>query len=272
MDYDAATLERTAKTFRSDMWRTVCDDAVTECGIVERWFGPIQVTVFEALPDDPWMNTILGAAEPGAVEQGHLADAIAWADEFEVAFRVAVARNRPGTAAAENHLNRHGFEQGRGLWKYVRDVSWPVLPGDPAITVWEIEDEAAAGETMVFSAAPALGFPSKASSLLCSLPVQERWHTFTAVLDDDVVSFGSMLVDGGVAHIALDATVPEARRRGCNQVLLRRRIIAAREAGCQTILAELDEGESEGLAIAGRNLLRAGFVPAYRSMHWQRPR
>jgi hypothetical protein len=272
LDYDVATLERTAKTFRSDMWGTACDDAVMECGIVERWFGPIQVTVFEALPEDPWMNTILGAAEPGAVEQGHLADAIAWADEFDVGFRVAVARKRPGTTAAEGYLNRHGFEQGRGLWKYVRDVSWPNLPGNPAITAWRIDEEEAAGETMAFSAAPALGFPSKASSLLFSLPIQERWRTFTAELEDQIVSFGSMLIDGPVAHLGLDATVQEARRRGCHQVLLRKRIIAAREAGCSTILAELDEGEDEGLAIAGRNLLRAGFVPAYRSMHWQRPR
>lgn len=271
MVYDAATLERTAKTFRSDMWGTVCDDAVVECGIAEACFGPVQVTVFEALPDDPSLNLILGAAEPGAVAKGHLADAIAWADEFDVSYRVAVARDRPGTAAAEDHLNRQGFEQGRGVWKYVRDASWPDLPGNPAITVWEIAEEAA-GETMVFDAAPALGLPPKAATLLFALPIHERWRTYTAELEDRIVSFGSMLIDGGIAHVGLDATVEAARGRGCNQVLLRRRILAAAEAGCQTIFAELDEGETEGLAIAGRNLLRAGFVPAYRSMHWQRPR
>ncbi|MBK5220750.1 MAG: hypothetical protein JJE35_13375 [Thermoleophilia bacterium] len=253
------------------MWGTVCDDAVMECGIAEACFGPVQVTVFEALPDDPGLNVILGAAEPGAVANGHLADAIAWADEFDVGYRVAVARGRPGTTAAEKHLNRLGFEQGRGRWKYIRDTSWPDLPGNPAITVWEIAEEAA-GETMVFDAAPALGLPSMASSLLFALPIQERWRTYTAELEERIVSFGSMLIDGGVARVGLDATVVDARSRGCNQVLLRKRILAAAEAGCHTIFAELDEGESEELAIAGRNLLRAGFIPAYRSMHWQRPR
>lgn len=272
MEYDAATLERTAKTFRSDMWGTACEDAVLECGIAEAWFGPIQVTIFEALPDDPGMNAILGAAEPGAVEGRHLANAIAWADEFDVRYRVGVARDRPGTAAAERLLDHQGFEQGRGAWKYVRDCSWPDLPGNPAITVWEIGDEEAAGETMVFAAAPALGFSSLAASLLCGLPDQDRWRTYTAELDERIVSFGSMLIDGGVAHVGLDATVAEARGRGCNQVLLRRRIIDAIEAGCRTIFAELGEGEGEGVAIGGRNLLRAGFVPAYRSMNWQRPR
>lgn len=272
MEYDAATLERTAKTFRSDMWGTVCEDAVLECGIVEAWFGPVQATLFGALPDDPGMNVILGAAEPGAVEQGHLANAIAWADEFEVGYRVAVAHRRPGTAAAEGYLNRQGFEQGRGIWKYVRDTSWPNLPGNPAITVWEIGDEEAAGETMVFDAAPALGFDSAAANLLFALPVQERWRTYTAELAERIVSFGSMLIDGGVAEVGLAATLPEARGQGCNQVLLRRRILDAIEAGCQTIFAELNEGEGEGTSAAGRNLLRAGFVPAYRSMNWQRPR
>jgi Acetyltransferase (GNAT) domain len=272
MEYDAATLERTAKTFRSDMWGTVCEDAVLECGIAENWFGPVQVTVFQTLPDDPSMNVILGAAEPGAVEDGHLANAIAWADEFQVGYRIAVARDRPGTAAAEDFLNRRGFEQGRGFWKYVRDTSWPDLPGNPAITVWEIGGQEAAGETMVFDAAPALGFPSKAASLLFALPLQERWRTYTAELEGRIVSFGSMLIDNRVAHLGLGATVPEARCRGCHQVLLRKRILAAIEAGCHTIFAEIGEGGTEGISAAGRNLLRAGFVPAYRSMNWQRPR
>lgn len=272
MEYDAATLERTAKTFRSDMWGTACEDAVMECGIAEAWFGPVQVTTFEALPDDPGMNTILGAAEPGAVEEGHLANAIAWADEFDVGYRISVARDRPGTAAAEDYLNHQGFEQGRGAWKYVRDTSWPDLPGNPAITVWEINGEDAAGETMVFDAAPALGFPSKAASLLFGLPNQERWRTYTAELGERIVSFGSMLIDGDVAQVGLAATLPEARGFGCNLVLLRRRILDAIEAGCQTIFAELGESEAEGIAVAGRNLLRAGFVPAYRSMNWLRPR
>lgn len=55
-------------------------------------------------------------------------------------------------------------------------------------------------------------------------------------------------------------------------MLLRKRILDAKQAGCSTILAQLEEGEVEGITAKGRNLLRAGFVPAYRSMHWQRPR
>jgi hypothetical protein len=272
MGYDVATLERVAKKLRSDMWRTVCEDAVEECGIVEAWFGPIQVTIFEAMPDWPRLNLVLGAAEPGAVEEGHLTEAIRWADSFDVGYRVAVAHDRRGTATAETWLDWHGFEQRRGQLKYIRNAAPTDLAQDEAIKVWEIGKEEAAGETMVGGAAPALKLPFPASSLLFSLPVQEHWRSYTAELEGEIVSFGSMLFQDRVAWVGLDGTFEFARGRGCNQALLRERIRGAIDAGCHTIFAELEEDESPEVAAAGRNLLRAGFVPASRSMNWQRPR
>lgn len=272
MEYDTATLELTVKTCRADMWRTVCEDAIIECGIEEECFGPIQATVFEALPDAPNLNLVLGAAEPGAVEEGHLAAAIAWMDGFDVDYRVPVARGLPGMALAEGLLNREGFEQGHGLLKYVRDASPPSRSGERAIKVWEIGQEEAHGETMALDAAAALGLPSPAGSLLFSLPIQEHWRTYTVELEGRIVSFGSMLLNDGIAWLGLDATVEDARGRGCNQILLRERILAAAEAGCNTLFTELEENGSAGAAAASRNVLRAGFVPAYRSMNWRRPR
>ncbi len=272
MEYDPAALEGASQQLRHDLWRTAATDAVIECGIEERCFGPVQVTVFESLPDSPILNTVLGAAEPGAVEEGHLAAAIEWADSFAIDYRVPVARRRPGMAAAEDWLNRHGFEQGQGLVKYVRDASLPDWPGVPEITVWEIGEKEADGEVMVFQAGPALGLPSPASTLLFALPIQEHWRTYTAELEGRIVSFGSMLIHNGVAAVGLDATLEDARGRGCNQALLRQRLLAACEAGCETVVAELPEIEDKGVTAATRNLLRAGFVPAYRSMNWQRPR
>jgi GNAT superfamily N-acetyltransferase len=138
--------------------------------------------------------------------------------------------------------------------------------------VWEIGDDEADGETMYFGAAPALGLPGPAGTLLFGLPIQESWHTYTVEVDGEIVAFGSMLIHEGVAVMDLDATVDGFQRRGCNQALLRERLLAAAEAGCQMVVAELPEGEDEGIATAVRNLLRAGFVPAYGSMNWQRPR
>jgi GNAT superfamily N-acetyltransferase len=216
---------------------------------------------------------VLGAAEPGAVSGGYLAAAIEWLDSLGVDYRVPVARRRPGMAAAEGWLNRHGFEQGRGLVKYVRDGSLPDLPPTPPeMTVWEIGEREADGETLVDGAAPLLGLPSPASNLLFGLPSQENWRTYTVELEEEIVSFGSMLIHDGVALLGFDATNPEARGRGCNQALLRRRLLAGFDAGCETVAMELRESDEEGVEAAARNLYRAGFVPAYRSMNWQRPR
>lgn len=272
MQYDPALLEGVSQRRRHDMWRTAAPDAIAECGIEERCFGPVQATVFASLPEWPTLNQVLGAAEPGAVEEGHLGAAIEWAESFGVDCRVPVARGRPGTAVAEEWLNWHGFEQGRGLVKYVRDASWPAMPGIPGVTVWEIGDDEADGEVMCFSAAPALGLPGPAGTLLFSLPVQENWRTYTAEVDGEIVAFGSMLIHEGVAVMDLDATLEGFRRSGCNMALLRVRLLAAAEAGCDTVVAELPEDGDEGAAATIRNLLRAGFVPGYRSMNWQRPR
>jgi GNAT superfamily N-acetyltransferase len=272
MEFDPAVLEGVAQRFRGDMWQAVCEDAVIECGIEERWFGPVQVTQIETLPYSPLFNNVLGAAEPGAVEDGYLEAALEWADSSGVDYRVAVARERPGMAVAEAWLDRHGFEQSCGLVKYVRDTSMPHLPGVPGLRVWDITGNEHGPETMIFEAADALGLPDDAASLICALPtIEDRWRTFTVEMDGDIVSFGSMLLHDGVAQLGLDATVAKARGRGCNQALLRERILVAAAEGCRTLVAELDEQEP-GAAVAARNLLRAGFVPAYRSMNWRRPR
>src|SRR5258708_1176913 len=81
------------------------------------------------------------------------------------------------------------------------------------------EDDAG-GQTRVGGAAGAGGVRFPAWSLFFALPIQERWRTYTAELEGEVVSFGSMLLHEGVAWVGLDATVEDARGRGCHRVLL----------------------------------------------------
>lgn len=271
MGYDVVRLESVAKTQRSDMWRMACADAIEECGIVEAWFGPIQVTIFQAMPDWPGLNLVLGAAEPGAVDERHLARAIKWADGFGVDYRVVVAQGRHESGDTEALLNWNGFEQRRGQLRFVRDDSPPSRPPSEELTIWEIGEDEADGETMVDGAAEAMELPHPASHLLFALPHQKHWRSYTVELEDEIVSFGSMLLKEGVAMFALDATFEEYRGRGCQTALLSHRIQAAAEAGCHTMFADLEEGESAEALTAARNLVRAGFVPSSRSVCWQRP-
>lgn len=271
MDYDAAVLERVAQRFRRDMWRSVVEEAVTESGVEVQNFGPVQATAFGDLPEVFSLNQIQGAAEPGAVADGHLATAVEWMRAREVDYRVPVADGRPGAAAAESWLGGRGYERGSGWIKLVRDASPPDIPEDPSIEIFELGDEEGDGEGLSTIVAEALDLPITAGTLFFSLPQADGWRCYTAALDGEIVATGAMLIQDGVAQLGPGTTLEHARGRGCNTALLRRRLLDAARAGCQTIAVELGERDSESLAAAYRNLYRAGFVEAYQSRNWQRP-
>jgi GNAT superfamily N-acetyltransferase len=273
MEYDAAALERVAQRFRRDIWRSVVFDAVVESGVEVHNFGPVQATAFGDLPECHSLNQIQGAAEPGAVEDGSLAEGIEWMRSMEVDYRIPVADGRPGTAEATSWLGARGYERGSGLIKLVRDGSPPDTPEDPKVWIYELGAEDIDGEGLCTVAAEVLGLPMLAETLFFSLPQQENWRCYTAALDPDegVVATGTMLICDGVAQLGPGTTLEEARGRGCNTALLRRLLLDASEAGCHTVFVELGECEPEHLQAACRNLYRAGFQGAYQSDNWQRP-
>jgi hypothetical protein len=274
MRFDTAEMERAAKRFRGDMWRAVPRDAVIESGIEIHSFGPVQATAFGDLPECHNVNQIQGAAEPGAVEDGHLAEAIEWMRSREVEYCVPVASARPGSEQATEWLGGHGYERGASWVKFVHDPSSPSLAENPEVAVYELGDDEADGEGMSMIAAEAFGLSLTAETLFFDLPLQEHWRCYTAsvpAIDERIVSTGSVLIQDGVALLGVDATLESARGRGCHQALLRQRLLVAAEADCHTVFAEFAEADPRSAAIARRNLLRAGFHEAYRSQNWQRP-
>jgi GNAT superfamily N-acetyltransferase len=273
MEYDSAVLERVAQRFRRDMWNSVVAEAVTESGVEVERFGPVQATCFGDLPEASSLNQIQGAAEPGAIEDGHLADAVEWMRAREVDYRVPVAESRPGATAADAWLSARGYEHGGGWIKLVRDATPPAWPQNPEIKIYELGEDEADGEGLSTIAAEALGLPVTAGTLFFSLPQADRWRCYTAALspEEGVVATGSMLIHEGVAQLGPGTTLEHCRGRGCNTALLHRRLRDAAAAGCHTVFVELGEREPERLSAAHRNLRRAGFEIAYRSRNWQRP-
>jgi GNAT superfamily N-acetyltransferase len=273
MGYDSAELERVAKLFRRRMWESVAPEAIEDLGIEVQRFGPLEATAFRDEPDLPCLNEIRGAGEPGAVEHGHLADAVEWMRAHEVDYRLPVAEGCAGREEAEAWLGERGYERGRGLLTFVRDAQAPP-PAPPAagIELYELSEEAA-GEGFSYLAREALELPVMAEMLAIMLPSMEDWRCYTAVLaeEDLVAATGAMLIAAGVAQLGIDATLPRARGRGCNRALLHRRLADAAAAGCHTVFAELDEDIPAGFQAARHNLLAAGFEEAYRSPTWRRP-
>jgi GNAT superfamily N-acetyltransferase len=273
VDYDPALLEQVAQRFWRDMWRSVTPDAVTESGVEVKSFGPVQATAFGDLPEVHLLNQIQGAAEPGAIEGGHLAEAVEWMRAWEVDYRVPVAECRPGAEEAEAWLSSRGYESANGWMKLVREASPPDLPANPDVTIFELGEHEADGEGLSSITAETLGLPITAGTLFFSLPQEEQWRCYTAALapEDEIVATGLLRIEDGVAQLGLGTTLERGRGRGCNTELLRRRLLDAAEAGCHTVFVELGERDPVRLSPAYRNLRRAGFEEAYRSHSWQRP-
>jgi hypothetical protein len=273
LKYDAAVLERVAQKFRRDMWESVVPDAVTESGVEVERFGPVQATSFGDLPEVHNLNEIQGAAEPGAISGGHLADAVEWMRAREVDYRIPVADGRPGSKEAEAWLGQRGYERGSGWVKFVRDASPPEIPPNPGIQIWPLGQSEIDGEGMSAIVAEAMELPITAGTLFFSLPQRLHWHCYTASLDpaEGIVSTASMLIHEGVAQLGPGNTLTHARGRGCNTALLRQRMLDANVAGCDMIFAEVWDCRPEQLSPAGRIFVKAGFEQAYSARNWQRP-
>lgn len=267
MDHEAAVAVAELR-FREGIWSTAPRDAVEEMGIGKRWFGPVLATACAGLPGLELMNMVQGAAEPGAVEGGHLAAAVAWLCSQGVDYLVEVASRRPGAGAAGAWLAARGYEQGPTRRHHVRAATAPDGPAAPGVEVRELD--AAATEEMSFLLAEALAVPDLATVLVVDLPAVDGWRCYAARLGGREVACGAMMTAGGIAVLGLDATRPDARRRGCNGALIRHRLLDAARAGCHTVLAASHDIPAER-AGAARNLARAGFLDAGGSVLWRRP-
>jgi hypothetical protein len=271
--YDSAVLERVAQRFRRDMWESVVPEAISESGVEVERFGPVQATAFGDLPEVHLLQQIQGAAEPGAIADGHLAAAIEWMRAREVDYRIPVSAGRPGAVEAESWLGDRGYEQGGGWLKFVRDGSPPDFHVDPSIVVYRLGTDEAEGEGLSTVAAEALDIPLVAGTLFFSLPQRSGWHCYTAALgpDEVPVATGAMLIVDGVAQLGPGTTLPLARARGCNAALLHRRLLDAHRAGCHTVFVEVGECDQASWSAACHNLRQAGFEEAYEGRNWQRP-
>jgi GNAT superfamily N-acetyltransferase len=273
-DYDGAAIAVAELRFREDLWRSAPEDAVEEAEIRHRRFGPVLATVFGDLPDASLMNLIQGAAEPGAVGEGHLAEAIEWVRSREVDYLVPVAADRPGTDVAEEWFATRGYEPGPVVRRFAHPgmdgtaiPSGPLVPASP-LEIYELGPLDAEGMSHIFG--NAFDLSGLATILMLGLPTREGWHCYRASLGGREVACGSMLIVGKVAVMGLEATVPDARGHGCQTALIERRLADARKHGSDIVVAEIcDAHPSTPEAI--RNLQRLGFEEIPGSSTWRRP-
>ena len=266
--YDGSAIAMAELRFREDLWRTAPQDAVEEAAVEYARFGPLLATVFGELPETSLLNVVLGAAEPGAVDDGHLADAVEWLRRWEVDYRVSVAGDRPGTKRAEEWLAARGYEPGATVRRYVHTApdSCEQRPG--LVQIRKLRAIDTEGMSHIF--ADALDLPNLSTVLMIGLPRWEGWSCYAAHLEGREVACGSMLVTGKLALFGLDATLPEFRGRGCQSALITRRMVDACRAGCDAVAAEVWDGHPASDAAASV-LEEAGFEEIAGKRNWRRP-
>jgi GNAT superfamily N-acetyltransferase len=94
------------------------------------------------------------------------------------------------------------------------------------------------------------------------------WQAFGVFEDDAVIAVGALHMQGRVGHLFGGATLPRARGRGAQSALIAARVLAAREAGCDWLVAETF-GESPGEHSPSlHNMLRAGMSVRYERQNW----
>jgi hypothetical protein len=263
--YDPRALDEGERRFWRDIWESVPAGIAKEQGVELRDFGPVQAALATALPDVGMMNLVLGATQPGAVADGHLAAAVEWAGSRGVSHYVPVTPGLPETDPAERWLSANGFAAGYAWMKFVRDPHPPRF-AVPDVEVVELADPGQEPFGMI--AATGFGLPAWASAFFADLPGREGWRCYAARIDGEAQACAAMHVHGGVAELGIAATLEPARGRGCQLALLHRRILDAAEADCHTLFVETGERLPDRPSASYRNILRAGFEEAYRRPNW----
>ena len=200
------------------------------------------------------INQLSAAGQNGPIIAESLGLVEAFFQSFESSYQAWVAPNRdiaPFRARGYRESFIRVFQRGTG----------PTYePGNPAITIEHIMDTDTATPTAYGRlAATAFGDPTPTMVRL-SVPFffMPGVRLYRASIGGNAAGVARLWIHGDVAELGGAATLPGYRGRGVQMALLRYRINEAISAGCTTIITEA-EPDSDST----RNVLRAGFAPAF---------
>jgi hypothetical protein len=258
-EFDPAALDRAERAFWRQAWDAVPPAVAAAHAVRRADFGPIQATV-TGDPAAAGVDFLLGAGEPGA-SGAHLKAAVEWARRFTSDAVVPV----PAGAESASELTWLGFRQTSRLEKFVRDPHPPRFPAPDGIDVVELvdADEGQFGQII----ATVFEFPPWTASIFDSLPGRPDWRCYAARIGERTVGAATLFGDGPVAQLGSACVLPDARGRHGQAALLRRRIEDAVASGAGLLATDVERGTPAGDAGA-RNLLKAGFEPAYVRPVW----
>ena len=265
---DRRALDRVEKRFWRDILESAPAEVAGERGIEVRNFGPVQASVVSALAGVGMMNLVLGATEPGAVADGHLAAAEEWAGSRGVRSYVPVTPGLPESESAERWLEANGFAASSAWMKFARDAHPPRFAAPADVEVLEVTRSGAGA--VRDDRRHRLRPPRLGRGVLRRVAGAPR----LALLRRPCRRRGPGL--RGDAGPGRDRRVRDRRHAGARprprrqRALLRRRILDAADAGCRTLFVETGERVPDRPSASYRNILRAGFEEAYLRPNWTR--
>jgi hypothetical protein len=261
------------RQFWLDLFRAPCLDAVEERGIEVRHYGPVLSYAIADSPRSLLFNLTLGASRPGAVEGGHLGQALDWVESLGVDSRIPLRLDFGEPESADDLLNRRGYRRPATLAMFVRGGAPPSFPEPQDVRVDPNREEDF--ETFTHLLSVPNGLDWFGDGFLGGLSELRDWRSYLAVDEKTGWAAGAatMMLHYEVAQLGFAGVHETVRRRGVHLALIRRRIVDALAAGARQLFAVTEEAPDfpDTISAGARNLLRAGFTLSSARPLWRPP-
>jgi len=243
-----------------DLFRAAPGDLAERLGLRTERLGSATLVVMAGF-QHPWFNRVigLGVGEPGTEEMVDGALASFRAAGVESYWLQLSPSARPAELPA--WLGARGLHP-LGNWAkvYRGRESVGVTPTELAIA--EVTTPAlAAGFAYVVR--KSYGMPSAVSPLFEALVGRAGWRVFVALENGRPVAAGAVFLQGDVAWLGIDATLPSYRRQGAQGAIMRERVRTCIGAGCRWMVGEVEESLPLQPDPSHHNTIRTGFRVAY---------
>jgi GNAT superfamily N-acetyltransferase len=160
-------------------------------------------------------------------------------------------------------LEEGGLQPGYAWTKFIRAAA-RVPPKPTALRVERVTEGAPFGSAFVSG----YGLPQALAPWFAAVAHRHGWQCFVAFDGDQPAGAGALYVSGEVGWLGMAATVPAHRGKGAQGAILAARIGAAAAAGCSVVVTETGSPVEGKPGPSFRNILRAGFEPAYERENW----
>lgn len=167
-------------------------------------------------------------------------------------------------AYLDDDLAARGFVADSEWQKFERGV-------EPLESRTELDvSEARAPTDLAFVLRSTWGASPEVADWFAALLTTQGWHCFVAYDDDQPVAAGLLYAEGEAGWLGAASTMVEYRGRGAQSAIIGARIDRARELGLRLLVTETAASGEEGPGASFRNVLRAGFEPAYMRPNYTR--